>query len=71
MVLLRGWIVRSTRVDSWVLSWVYRLSDTTVKTSVAASWRRLPAPVRFKRLRLDVTVEEVPLFFAGRSAATG
>ncbi|MDX3536839.1 ATP-dependent DNA ligase [Streptomyces sp. MB09-01] len=28
-------------------------------------------PVRFKRLRLDVTVEEVPLFSAGPSAATG
>ncbi|WP_244291558.1 ATP-dependent DNA ligase [Streptomyces subrutilus] len=27
--------------------------------------------VRFKRLRLDVTVEEVPLFSAGPSAATG
>ncbi|WP_327733009.1 ATP-dependent DNA ligase [Streptomyces nojiriensis] len=28
-------------------------------------------PVRFKRLRLDVTVEEVPLFGGGPSAATG
>ncbi|MEU4732078.1 hypothetical protein [Streptomyces sp. NPDC023588] len=28
-------------------------------------------PVRFKRLRLDLSVEEVPLFTPGPSAATG